>query len=415
MKKLFSLTLAALTAFCFVACDKKEENKSANVSSNIVTYTSFEENEGNMKHWSQGIQLIRVLENFGKISLNTDAKYVKTGTQSLCIRPAGGYYDYSIPYIILPLYSETYGLDLRNFSDVEKVTMEFYNAEETDVKVAVGLIPTITDINTRTRSSYVWQTLKSGWNSISCEIDLAMMSMLYDMESVAGLYIAFENHASLAHDLVNAPEIYLDDVRIVHGDTVIPDYMDVPMGDMEVCDFEENWNQYVFNDLGTPGSNPSIVKAADYLNKSTNEPMTTMNGSASMMRFTRVKVDDPSNTLCGLSVTPDAMKKSFFKTLTAEDLSSVCIAFDIFNNNPYTVNLELRYWPGSSSRYTGGVYLAPYTWMTYKVNLLSIYQIDNNFVKVGGTQMTLCWTDGACTSETEEEFFLDNLRFEWSK
>lgn len=413
MKKWISLTLAALTAFSFTACGKKEEKKNVETS-NVVTYTSFEESEGNMKHWSQGIQLIRVLENFGKISLNKDMKYVKTGTQSLCIRPTGGYYNYSIPYIILPLYSETFGLDLRNFSDVEKVTLQFYNAEEKDVKVAVGLIPTITDISNRTRSTYVWQTLKPGWNDIACEIDLAMMSMLYNMESIAGLYIAFENHSSPDRDLSNSPEIYLDDVQIIHGEATIPDYMDVPMKDMEVCDFEQNWNQYVFNDLGTPGSNPSIVKAADYVNKLTNEPMTTMNGSTSMMRFTRVKVEDPTETLCGLSITPDAMKKSFFKTLTVEDLASVNIAFDIFNNNPYTVNIELRYWPGSA-RYTGGVYLAPYSWMTYRVNLLSIYQADKTFVKVGGTQMTLCWVDSACTSETEEEFFLDNLRFEWSE
>ena len=168
-----------------------------------VVYADFEQ-------WAPDFQTIRMTPYAGVLHINEDKKYAKDN-QSLLIRPMGQYTTGGKSTFIFPSYSEQFGFDYRDFNKTTSISFDFYNAEKQTKKVAVGLAPIISSTESFIYTNLSWQELApDAWTTITYEVDTEELGKTYNLSSVAGFYVSFENSGSRKEE--DAPEIYLDNI-----------------------------------------------------------------------------------------------------------------------------------------------------------------------------------------------------------
>ena len=139
MKRILTLTLAAVCALGTVsltAC--KEEKKVSEAEKLTTTLVDFEE-------WAPDFQNIRMITGFGVITRNANEKYVKSGKYSAKLQPMGYYSTGKIPEVYFRTYSDVFGYNYSDFSQIERISASFYNAEETVQTVEMGIVSAITN------------------------------------------------------------------------------------------------------------------------------------------------------------------------------------------------------------------------------------------------------------------------------
>ena len=103
MKKLISAALFAsilLSAVPLSACDNKNDEHEVETPAGgdqVSVLADFET-------WNPSFSLCRILGGFGKVSENTDEKYVKTGKGSAKLQPLGYYNQPATPFVYFPSY-----------------------------------------------------------------------------------------------------------------------------------------------------------------------------------------------------------------------------------------------------------------------------------------------------------------------
>lgn len=279
MKKIFTFMLAALilvSVFGMTAC----QNDGAAVES---TGNSLVKELNDFEYFDRDVQIIRMCNEFGRLDSNTDKKYVKSGEKSLKITPLGSRVHTANPYIVLPTSSTRFPeLNVGDFTELDKISMWFYNAEESVVNVGIGFakgVPSMTDRRDVIRKTAVdYFALANGWNYIEYEFrpDLLVMQGL-DITAVSGIVFEFEYVVS--HDLADSPEVYLDDVKLHYAETAKSTVYSKKAKTgvnaegkqyWSIADFEDVTDQYGFyyyyEQPAPPASHPMIkqVFAGDY-------------------------------------------------------------------------------------------------------------------------------------------------------
>ncbi len=143
------LTLACFSTFA--ACGK---GPAADLN---ITLCDFEQ-------WGPDFQLCRISNNFGRVSLNTDKAFVKTGSQSARLDPLGAGWMY------FPTQSDLFDYDYSDFSYVESVRIEIFNAQKENKTMRGGFVSKIYDVSTIGRICESSYTLKPGWNTVNYKI-----------------------------------------------------------------------------------------------------------------------------------------------------------------------------------------------------------------------------------------------------
>lgn len=242
---LLGVTIATVCAFL---CGCTNENEGSSDTGEISRYTVYGF-EGNYFG-------IGACEGFGRVMVNRDTQYVKSGNRSLQLIPSQEHY---YPYIWLPFDSENLNESKTNLLRITDITMEIYATQATTVGLGLYFSKSAEDLSVAEVYS-----LSEGWNTIVYENVLSFTELAINMEEFVGVYLAYEEKNV-------RPTIYLDDVSIGQTEKDIP-YRSLVTLDRksdyaEIANFEHSYQNMIFstkNSGSVKAPEVSIVRAADY-------------------------------------------------------------------------------------------------------------------------------------------------------
>lgn len=422
--KLLILTaLAALTcAGCtLAACGGGGGDDSSSVEpirEKVVSIADFET-------WETGFQLIRTGQFFGQIRVNENADYVKTGSRSAQIRPMGSYRKGTAPIMFFPTKSDLFDFDHSDFSDAEKVTFEFYyNKRENDpetLRVATGLVTSVTQILVFNTTSIEYQELQAGWNTVTYSVDVSALSINADVKNIQGIYVAFENAG--VREEADAPDVYLDDVTLYRYDEPQEVHDLIQLAENEYADFEHDWQKNVISPRSTAcAPELSLVTASDYKigaapaegEEDTRETLTAKSGER-VLRLWLPSSTAKETFYPGVDFASALLRKSKFGSLTPADYGTVTFAFDVFNNSAVSQHMGIDFYNARNNRRKEyGFDVPAYEWLHWEINLKTLYE---DFAAANAGQTDLFTNPGTVSfvwpefTGDDREIFIDNMHF----
>lgn len=228
MKKLLGLVLAAFSVFALAGCgttpvEEQPKDKGYEVLNDFEDY-------------GECIEPLVLLNSFGKVSENTDKKYVYEGDKSLKIVPEGcieeGVYS---PILKQPFAIKKSGTDVRDISQFKMLTVQVYNTAAEQVNMNLEL-QFFGGYRTNPQSF----KLNTGWNTVIYSVDPQIVGISYDVSDCKALLFVFD---APQKDKA-APVLYLDEIRIFRTtDKYVP--LDTSVSENEICSFDKLYQEYV--------------------------------------------------------------------------------------------------------------------------------------------------------------------------
>ena len=414
MKRKIILTLlCVLTAISFIFtigcnCNGKGAGNDTPSRDNgkTITIADFEQ-------WAPDFQLIRTVKYFGNLDINKDQAYVKSGKQSLKLQPLGSYTSGSMPTIFFPTVSKTFKFSYTDFTQIDKVTFEFFNSEEREIKVAVGLVTAIDTVDYFDKTSVEFQVLApNAWTQITYTVNASAINIDANVKNILGIYVSFENVHS--REVADAPVIYLDDL-IMHRATKPVTIIDlVDLDEKEYIDFEKDWQKYVVG-VRSQGDPPelSIVNANEITVNG--QPFEATSGEK-LLKVVAHQGSVASGSYPGFVLSKSLLQKSLFGSIKLEDLGTTTFAFDIYNNSNYPTLMGIRLYNSTAMKSIElGRTFEANTWTTFSINLKDLYE---QYKAKNKNQTELFDDPGAIQIYWPEfieggnrEFYFDNFRY----
>ena len=408
MKRLGTILLAvalALATFALPAgCKKKESGKGNAAAQENILY-DFED-------YDRNFQLMRVMSYFGAVNVNEDKTYVRSGERSALLRPLG-YHSTMVGNVFtptlqpesclyIPLSSEKYAFDYADASKLREVRMAMYNAESEDKNAYVSLI---FERNAQEVCEPTRFTLRPGWNDVLYVVEHDRLAVNYDLSVCYGIALSFDRVGS--RSIADAPEIYLDDIRLETYDTAVTPDDIVELDENELCDFEKPYQRYAV----TSGVYDKAVRPDLEVITAADEGIAATSGHRAL-KVTLKPVDAIDGTIFDYVYLREGVIRK--ANISSQPLSArVCV--DVYNAGDETLDLAITF---VSTRNTntyavaGHLYAAPKAWSTYRI---ALSEIDNLFegekiYSANPGPIRLAW--GEFTGENNRIFYVDNFRIE---
>lgn len=278
MRKSSAILLSAilsLSTVSFVGCGGgggEQSSSDAPVESKIISLADFEE-------WAPDFQLLRLFNNFGKVTRNSDAEYVYEGKYSAKLQPIGEYINKSAPTLYFTTTSNLFNFDYKDFTYYDEVVAQVYNATDKVQEMTIGCVSSVGAIRQISTAPGQTVTLQPGeWTRVDYWLDLDLLNLAANVQDICGVYFQFENAGVLDPD--DGPTFYLDDVKLVKADEqrTINNLIQLDTGKVineekgyisnEVCDFEKPYQKYIAQSelAGTESTTFSlkVVNTAEY-------------------------------------------------------------------------------------------------------------------------------------------------------
>lgn len=221
---LFSCLIASISmASCGnEVIDSGNSQSSSKPLDNVVNLYDFEQ-------YAPDFELMRIGNFFGKVSVNTDANYVKSGLQSAKLQPLGSYASSSSkPFMYFELSSEKFNYDYTDLNYLYSFTFWIYNTAEETKEMDVGVVTSTENIQSIPLSGAMTYYPKNGWNKITYFLDIEEIYLPNKGTSVPGIYFEFENAKS--RDIEDAPVYYIDDVSL----KIKPEFKEIVIGENNI-------------------------------------------------------------------------------------------------------------------------------------------------------------------------------------
>jgi hypothetical protein len=336
------------------------------------------------------------------------------------------------PYVLLPSFSTRFEeVAFGDFSNVDTVSMWFYNAEEEKVNVGIGFGTGVIKMDSSNRRDYMQKTnveyftLDTGWNYVEYNVEPAYLALQgLNIKEVYGVVIEMDYVES--HNLADSPEVYLDDVCLTYTDTPKSTVlnMDVKTGTTSdgnqywsLGDFENPLESYYYSyyyRYPAPVSAHPIIKpvfAGDY---------GVMAKSGTQGLLIQKKHGGPYYGWPVVRISETVVKAVF--AAIGEDLQNnpqnYAFKFDLYNASAYTGGWSVEYEHAAT---WGNISVKPGEWNTYSYTLSGVdskmgVKEDGtkyeNFSKVGGA-IEFRWSRYNTESDlADRPFILDNVRIE---
>lgn len=388
-KKLFKIivciTALILTAFT-VGCADKQKTPSEVPKGGEILLNGFE-------RWNPDFQVCRISVDFGKISINRDARYVKTGQVSARIDPLGSGWMY------IPTYSETFDYDYTDFSFTKNVKTTIYNPGLGNATMRMGLVTAVSSVDKIDRVGEEEYTLAPGWNTVEFIVDPAIVNLMGDIEDVQGVYYKFESSGETAVG-ENTPCYYLDSVILVNDSTPHAAGAEsaFTFGENEIIDFEHFYDKYFF--LNDFDATLEIVSAADF-------------GISATSGFKVLHLVIPGTNTGSwtyyLKFAAPLLNLSALGRLSQSDFDRAYISWDVYNAYISSYNIVSIFEKGSgASDHRIGREPKPGQWTSVSVKLSEIEE-NNPGWKENKGQLAFSILDN---SKDSRELFFDNFRLE---
>lgn len=435
-KKLKALLLAAILslsslAACAGSCSGSNGDNSSGDTGNKIPQGEvggiLEEDKvlmNGFEYFDRDIQLLRVFNDFGVLNDNTDKQYVRSGEHSLKINPVGSRVHSANPYFLISSSSLRFEeVSFGDFSDVDKLSLWFYNSEEEDVTVGIGFGKGSLFTSGADKRDHIYKTnsefftLKNGWNYIEYNVEPAYLQLQgLNINEVYGITIEFDYVAS--HKLADSPTVYLDDVCLTYTDT--PKSTDlaikVKTGTTEegnpywsIADFENPLEAYYFAYMYGPETALPILKtvfAGDY-------GAITKQGTQALLiqkKHGGDKYGWPRLTL------HENIIKAVFAAIGDDILQNpdnYVFKLDVYNaskviNNAFTIQFD----GATSYGFKGG---APGTWSTFTTTFGEVDRRKKTDVPYTQSQGTIifAWDRYPTASDlSDRPILVDNVRIE---
>ena len=385
MKRIIRIALVCILALCcFTAalgCGAE-----AQVSDEVLL--------ADFENYVPDIQLCRISSNFGKVSVNTDKAYVKSGNRSARIDPVGNGWMY------FPTYSENFGFDYTDFTYVNSVRLDMYNPQAEDKTVRVGLISKINNIDSFDKAYDEEFTLKNGWNTLEFYIEPSILGITADITEIQGISLSFE--ICNEYDITDkTPRYYLDDIKLIKRAKPHSVQTNIEFAENEIMDFEKFYHEYfLVNDFGI---DMRIVKTADY-------GIATKTGNKALRIV--IPQGDSGRWNYYVKIAAPFLKASALGKLTDEQFENGYFVWDAYNAAASEYNCVAMFFVGNgNTRYEVGTYSKPGEWTTHKIKLADIEQNIPGWRNNTG-MFALSIKDGF---STDRELFLDNFRIEYAE
>ena len=400
MKKIFGMffTLLLLLSFAFssVACGKQEEMSDPDAQlKEDVLLNGFEQ-------WTPDLQTALIFNDFGKVSLNADAKYVKEGERSVRLDPLGGKYPSNAPIVMFATKSSTYGFDYSDFSYADYISFDLYNAQDEAVTIYAGLVSKIISPSSIARLGEQGFVLSPGWNSCRLEVESSLIALMGNLKEVPGVYFRFESAASdnvVEEGENRTPRYYLDNMWLIKKPDKSADSFELGLGENEIADFERIYQQYMFTN-DNPSEIESVIASEYGLTAPSGEKVlrAVFNGRGSL------------NWL-NMHIASVFLNKTALFEMDSSVAANAYICFETYNNTDSTVNLCMVYRTQTSLLLATDNYCAPKTWTSYEYCIGDLLAMDNGFLSAMG-DFQISYKDDY---EGAREYFFDNFRIEIRK
>ena len=340
------------------ACNEPSAEEQTNETE--ITFANFEQ-------WGPDFQLLRLINNFGKVTRNEDKAFVKEGNYSAKLQPLGGYLTPSQPLLYLPTQSSEFAYNYTDFTQYDRITAYMYNAEEKPLTATIGLVSAIgspTTVSTAVGDTVYLQPKE--WTRIDYWLELDLLSLSADVTNIKGVYFQFNNAGVLYPD--EAPTVYLDDVRLVKAEQQRTVNDLVTLKENEICDFETDYQKYVMQAERAGTVNETfemdVVKAADY--------GITASSGENVLRLLRHPSTSSGNSR--LMIPESVMKKAGLDKIAEADYKKTYFCFDMrYGENPRNEYL------GTQVTMAGGT---GRTWTRRIVRKAGEYMLNSNGQKI---------------------------------
>ena len=216
------LTLLCICLLAMTGCGEDTEKKPANqdsvkqetdtVEGGFTVLCDFEK-------WEPDFSLIKLFNDFGKISRNTDSAYVKRGTMSAKLQPIGIPNSADKPMFYIPLNSALYDFNYGDVTNYYNFSVSVYNAEEYDVEIGVGLVyeESVPGRSISKMTEAQISVLKPGWNEVEYLLQKYPYTFTnptiseYSETECKAVYFNFETMEVEGDSVEDAPVLYMDD------------------------------------------------------------------------------------------------------------------------------------------------------------------------------------------------------------
>lgn len=385
-KKFITFLLAFCTVFGLSGCDLFSGDQTEK-KKDIVLVNGFED-----------VSEMDTLTNYGvlgKITLNKDSSFVKSGEGSAKVVVTADPYKVASPYIIqnfnLMKRDETYN----DFSDVAFVTMQVFNPQSETLRIGVQLAYTYTN---GMREYY--DLAPNSWTQVKLNVVreyIPKLASMNDMLYVEGLRITFDR-----------PDVdttfYLDDLYLYKTET---EYTDVVMSlkKHEICSFDSGWQ--VAMAVLEKGTFDLLMPTV-----SIESEIRSTNTGASMKIIAPAGVADYTTTLRWPGVALNEEMLKLVDWASYPDTAKLC--FDVYaplENGVDEVWLSAysdsrRYYSGPAEKVIPG----KWTTISYTVGEMNAtyeYTEEHNFAHT--TYLVVRWGEHPGEDRT---LYLDNFRME---
>ena len=387
-KKIVTFLLVLSSVFGLSSCEIiNNPSEDQNKEKDIVLINGFED-----------VSEMDTLTNYGvlgKVSLNKDNAYVKSGEGSAKVVVTSNPYKVASPYLVQNFNLVKRDENYTDFSNVAFVTMEVYNPQSEPLRVGLQLAYTQTN---GMREYY--ELAPNAWTQVKLNVVREYIPKLASMNNmlyVSGLRVTFDRPQE-------DTTFYLDDVRLYKTKT---EYKDVVMSlkKNEICSFDSGWQ--VALSVLERGTFDLLMPTVSV------ESEITSNGSGSSMRIVAsAGVADYTTTLRWPGVALNEEMLKLVDWASYPDTAKLC--FDVYaplENGVDEVWLSAytdghRYYSGPAEKVIPG----RWTTISYTVGEMNAtyeYTEDHNFAHT--TYLVVRWGEHP---GKDRILYLDNFRME---
>lgn len=250
------IVLAIILAFttCFTCLFAFASNDKSQKENPIVVVNNYETNDD-----LNSVMMYGVL---GKIEVQNDKKFVSYGNASAKITVMKdvyqGNFNSNNPYMYQAMKVEKYGTDYTDFSFIQCVEFDIYNATETTQRVGIYLRYAMNSYGVKE-----WRELApQSWTTVRYFITRELLPQTVDADGnitriVTGICLCFDRQ-------INGAEFYLDAMRLYRTNTPVGEAETGSItAENEICSFSAQWqvNAIAFAGGNTVTPSLSLSKA----------------------------------------------------------------------------------------------------------------------------------------------------------
>jgi hypothetical protein len=202
MKRIILLVLVSFMLFIPAACGEKEVNETNNSTRVLMSFDDYWEVQSIVRTWGN---------LFGRAEINTDKQYVKEGTGSLHVQPAGDYNsENAYPFILIDCEKSYFGTS--DFSNLDNISLDVFNDTDKDLTIMMhlsiyGFSGGIEDTPIKS-----FALKPKAWNKVIYDLsDGSLKKAFKNLENAAQIFLQFPEYKHSKTDEVNS--LYIDNLN----------------------------------------------------------------------------------------------------------------------------------------------------------------------------------------------------------